>query len=115
MDTIHIINLQHLMLKQSELKEHMGLPSAPTHPAKEPGQGQAVGVESSLESVHADGGGHSLVKVSPGISQLSKLVECIQAVQMLVNGLDFSRQIQKKKEKYDYMGLTIGDALKGTL
>jgi len=34
---------------------------------------------------------------------------------MLVNGLDFSRQIQKKKEKYDYMQLTIGESLKGTI
>lgn len=31
---------------------------------------------------------------------------------MLVNGLDFSRQIQKKKEKYDYVRLSVGEALK---
>ena len=68
-----------------------------------------------MESVFQDSSGHSLVKVSPGISQLSKLVECIQSVQMLVNGLDFSRQIQKKKEKYDYMQLSIGESLKGNI
>ena len=54
----------------------------------------------------------SLVKVSPGVSQLSKLVESIQSVQMLVSGLDFSRKIRMKKEKYDLLGLTIGDSLK---
>ena len=31
---------------------------------------------------------------------------------MLVSGLDFSRKIRMKKEKYDLLGLTIGDSLK---
>ena len=31
---------------------------------------------------------------------------------MLVSGLDFSRQMRMKKEKYDLLGLTIGDSLK---
>ena len=35
MDTIHIINLQQMMVKQTELREHLGLPGPSIKPAHE--------------------------------------------------------------------------------
>lgn len=79
MDTIHIINLKQMMAKQTELRERLSLPGQSALRVHDPSLGPTPGA-TSLESLHAEGEEHSLVKVSPGISQLSKLVECIQSV-----------------------------------